>query len=293
MSLTDSSDGSDTELCFHNDTCSHRRQYYPYDVATPCDTDEEEEERRTCFRTRYRSKPEENMKVLTWWQYSANENSLEEWDQDVQYYNEETDKFRMWSSYYGLDLATVSTLRSLRLDDDTLLSKLQRTQNALQALKKMPEVDYPKLEKALKRSHTFEDFTFNDSLPYEDEGRIDEEDVCTEEEFSLRPRLRRDLPLRRSTRPPNRTGVQTKRSTLPSRSRDSRRLSWETFTFFGSKGEKKGGEKSEKKVERGVSREDSITSTSSKRESVKSVRQSYLPHITTRQTSTQSFNSCP
>ena len=38
------------------------------------------------------------------------------------------------------------------------------------------------------------------SLPYEDEGRIDEEDVCTEEEFSLRPRLRRDLPLRRSTR---------------------------------------------------------------------------------------------
>ena len=34
------------------------------------------------------------MKVLTWWQYSANENSLEEWDQDVQYYNEETDKFR-------------------------------------------------------------------------------------------------------------------------------------------------------------------------------------------------------
>jgi len=236
------------------------------------------------------------MNVMTWWQYTANESSLEEWDQDVQYYDEETDKFRMWSSYYGLDLATVSTLRSLRLDDDTLLSKLQPTQNALQVLKKMPEVDYPKLEKALKRSHTFEDFTFNDSLPYEDEGRIDEEDVCNDEEFNLRPRLRRDLPLRRSTRPPNRT--HTKRSTLPSRTRDSRRLSWETFTFFGSKGEKKGGEKSEKsesskserKPERGVSREDSITS---KRESVRSVKHpSYLPHIPTRQ-STSSFNSCP
>ena len=40
-----------------DDSHHFRRQYYPYDVATPCDTDEEEEERRTCFRTRYVQTP--------------------------------------------------------------------------------------------------------------------------------------------------------------------------------------------------------------------------------------------
>ena len=52
------------------------------------------------------------MKVLTWWQYSANENSLEEWDQDVQYYNEETDKFRYIS--FCITRETILVFRIVR-----------------------------------------------------------------------------------------------------------------------------------------------------------------------------------
>jgi len=194
----------------------------------------------SCLTPRYRKEAEfvDNLKIVSWWEFHSNENNLDEWDDEVQFYDEENDTFRKWANKHDLDFETVSLLRSLHLDDTAALSRMNHSQ--LAALKSQGSVK--KLTKALSSLNLdpcstrveFDDDLFSD----------DNLNIVDDKEFNLRPKLSRNLPHRRSTRSGKKAsrnihvrgdGIRTV-GPGATRSRhgyqDSRRLSWEHFTFF-------------------------------------------------------------
>lgn len=194
----------------------------------------------SCLTPRYSREEQyvDDLKIVSWWEFHSNESNLNEWDDDVQFYNEETDTFRKWANQHDLDFETVSLLRSLHLDDTAALSRMNHSQ--LEALKCRGSVK--KLTKALSslalepcsnRVEFDEDLFSDDNL-----------NIVDDKEFNLRPKLSRNLPHRRSTRSGKKAsknihvrgdGIRTV-GPGATRSRhgyhDSRRLSWEHFTFF-------------------------------------------------------------
>lgn len=195
----------------------------------------------TYLTPRYKKQVEyiNNLKLVSWWEFYANESNLHEWDEDFQFYDEEADTFRKWATKHNLDFETVSLLRSLRLDDTTALSKMNVDQ--LSMLKSTES--FGKLSQALHSLNV--DLSAN-KVDFEDDIFSDDNlNIVDDKEFNLRPKLTRNLPLRRSTRSGKKVtknihirgdGIRTI-GPGGTRSRqqgyhDNRRLSWETFTFF-------------------------------------------------------------
>ncbi|KAL5272312.1 hypothetical protein ACHWQZ_G000510 [Mnemiopsis leidyi] len=189
---------------------------------------------------RYKKEAEyvNDLKIVSWWEFYSNESNLDEWDDEVQFYDEENDAFRKWANKHELDFETVSLLRSLHLDDTAALSRMNQTQ--LAALKSQGSIK--NLAKALSS------LTLNSSsnrVEFEEDIFSDDNlNIVDEKEFNLRPKLSRNLPHRRSTRTGKKAsknihvrgdGIRTV-GPGATRSRqgynDSRRLSWEHFTFF-------------------------------------------------------------
>ncbi|XP_063692029.1 uncharacterized protein LOC134824191 isoform X2 [Bolinopsis microptera] len=194
----------------------------------------------SCITPRYKREEEyvNNLKIVSWWEFYSNESNLNEWDDEVQFYDEETDTFRKWANKHDLDFETVSLLRSLHLDDTVALSKMNHHQ--LAALKSKGSIK--KLTKALS-SLTLEPTP--NRVEFQDDIFSDDNlNIVDDKEFNLRPKLSRNLPHRRSTRSGKKAsknihvrgdGIRTvgPGATRPRHGyHDSRRLSWEHFTFF-------------------------------------------------------------
>lgn len=181
---------------------------------------------------------ENNYRILCWWEYQSKESLLDEWDEDVQFYDENTDTFRKWAKKHYLDFETISLLRSLQLDDMAALPRMSA--NQLSFLRSSAGFASSNLARALD---SLEIEVATRSVDFGDDAFYEDPLFGDEKESSLRPNITRNMPLRRSTRSGKKAtrnvhirgdGIMTvgpgaTRSKLGYN--DTRRLSWETFTF--------------------------------------------------------------